>query len=438
MNGYRSINEDGVIKDILDLVDTIKNAEVDDIFDASKRSKFSSTSLARKTSNFVCVFPVMVSSSLTIDTAIMNMKAIERKAAIMIQLLFSAYQVQTAEGIDQVLGAFHKNIKLNGKLDIDDVIDVMDRLEESGHVIKTKPAQVQAIREDMKNIFCYFEETVNPSPLSNFSITRNNTTRDIVVEGYDRNRSNSERDRTAVKKNIVDIAKATNDLNRNAIISTDYKKANEMVPTMLTINLWYKPNDEATAIPLKNVVIGVKARLIPVAANDITNHIISKVEDRNILLQFIRATTRETNFVTDFLLAIDRAKIDALAHSRKGSANPMWKVLERRAMASKLKRLLGSNNNYMAITSLIVSQEDVDYVKKEYNIDVEDPDVVSPLFTNYNLLCFGISDESLEVAKFMFDTGEGNWENYSFTSLEREDKDNTYKKVVNLMTKVAR
>ena len=47
-------------------------------------------------------------------------------------------------------------------------------------------------------------------------------------------------------------------------------------------------------------------------------------------------------------------------------------------------------------------------------------------------------DEALEVAKFMFDTGDGNWENYSFSSLEREDKDNTYKKVVNLMTKVAR
>ena len=127
-----------------------------------------------------------------------------------------------------------------------------------------------------------------------------------------------------------------------------------------------------------------------------------------------------------------------MAHSKKGSANPMWKVLERRAMGSRLKRLIGSNNNYMAITSLIISQEDVDYMKKEYNVNIEDPSTVYPLFSNYNLMCFGISDESLEVAKFMFDTGEGNWENYSFTSLDREDKDNTYKKVVNLMTKVAR
>ena len=444
MAGYRSINEDGIIKDILDIVDTIKNADVDEIFDPSKRSKFASTSIARKTSNLICVFPIMVSSSLTIDTAVMNMKAIERKATIMIQLLFSAYQVQSSEGIDQVLGQFHKNIKLGSKMNIDDVVDVMSHLEESGKVVNVNPAQVKAIQEDMKGIFFYFEENVNPTSLGDFSVSQNKRTRDIVVEANGgkyadaKDRYAMVRDRTSAQKNIVDVAKGTQDLSKNAIINTDYRKANEMVPTMLTINLWYKPDDGSAAIALTNVVVGVKARLIPVASNDIVNHIISKVDDRNVLLQFIRATTRETNFVTDFLLAIDRAKIDALAHSKRGSANPMWKVLERRAMASKLKRLIGSNNNYMAITSLIVSQEDVDYVKKEFNIDVEDPKVVVPLFTNYNLLCFGISDESLEVAKFMFDTGDGNWENYSFTSLEREDKDNTYKKVVNLMTKVAR
>ena len=83
----------GIVRDILDLVDTVRDTDVEDIFDASKRSKYSTTSIARKTSDLVCVFPVMVSSSLSIDNAIMNMKAIERKCATMLQLLFSADQV---------------------------------------------------------------------------------------------------------------------------------------------------------------------------------------------------------------------------------------------------------------------------------------------------------------------------------------------------------
>ena len=428
MSEYRPFNE-SIVRDIFDLVDLIKNSDVDEMFDSKKRSPYSSTSLIRKTSNMVCVFPVMVSSSLSIDTAIMNMKAIERKATTVLQLLFSSYQLQTVEGIDQILSQFHKNIKLRDKMNIDDVISIMDRLEESGQVIKVNPAQVQAIKEDMKNISFYFEKNVNPVSLNEYSVSRNKASRDVVVErGID----------TRALKDISGYAKDRAELTKNAVLNTDYKKANEMVPTLLNLNLWYKPDKESPAVPFDNVVIGVKARLIPVAANDIVNHIMAKVDDKNVLLQFIRATTREISFAKDFLLAIDRAKIDALAHSRKGSANPMWKVLERRAMVSRLKRLIGSPNNYMSITSLIISQEDVDTIKKEYNVDVENPSTVYPLFSNYNLMCFGISDESLEVAKFMFDTGDGNWENYSFTSLEREDKDNTYKKVVNLMTKVAR
>ena len=423
----------GIVRDILDLVDTVRDTDVEDIFDASKRSKYSTTSIARKTSDLVCVFPVMVSSSLSIDTAIMNMKAIERKCATMLQLLFSADQVQTSSDLSQIIGQFQKNIKLNDKMTVDDVVAVMDRLNESGLTMRVNPALVEAVKEDMKNINFYFERNVNPQSLNEFEISRNKTSRETIVERYGSSRPSRTGGSTITKagKDLIDTT-------RNAYISTDYKKANEMVPTLITVNFYAPAGDTNMPVAVGNVVIGVKARLIPVASNDIVNHIMAKVDDKNILLQFIRATTRETNFVKDFLLAIDRAKIDALAHSRKGSANPMWKVLERRAMGSRLKRLIGSNNNYMAITSLIISQEDVDYIKKEYNVNVEDPSTVYPLFSNYNLLCFGISDESLEVAKFMFDTGEGNWENYSFTSLEREDKDNTYKKVVNLMTKVAR
>lgn len=421
-NDCRVLHET-IVKDIMDLFDLIRDTDVEDIIDSSKRSPYSKTSLAKLTDNLVCVFPVMVSSSLSIDSAVMIMKAIERKAAVMLQLLFSAYQVQNANNLADVLGQFHKNIKLNDKMTVDDVINVMDHLE--GVQLRVNPRQIQAIKEDMKNIQFYFEKSVNPNPISELSIGRNPVSREIVVEDRSHGFANLRR-----SSNTADISKS--------FAANDIKKANELMPTTLTVNFVYERTPGGMTIPVEGVVIGIKARLIPVSSNDITNHIISKIEDKNWLLQLIRATTRETSFVKDFLLAIDKAKVDALAHSRQGSANPMWKVLERRAMNSKLRRLLGSNNAYMAITTLCVSQEDVDYVKKEFNIDFEQPSNIDPLFSNLNLMCVCIVDEALEVAKFMFDTGDGNWENYSFSSLEREDKDNTYKKVVNLMTKVAR
>lgn len=414
-NNCRAIHET-IIRDLIDMADMIRDTDAEDILDRSKRDKFSTTSLARMTDNLVCVFPVMVSTSLSIDTSIMIMKAIERKGVVMIQLLFSAYQITNERNLADVLAQFHKNIKLNDKMTVDDVIAVMDTIGESVDM-KKDYALIEAVRRDMKNINFYFEQNVNPASLNSISVKKD-PYQGFVMEGFDRNRNNGVRKTTE-------------------LTNSDIKKANELVPSMVTVNLTYD-GPEGKAIKIESAVIGVKARLIPVASNDIINHLMTKVQDRNWLLQLVRATTREISFTKDFLFAIDRAKIDALAHSRRGSANPMWKVLERRAMGSKLKRLIGATNNYMAITTLAVSQEDVDYAQKQFNTDFSDPSVVDPLFSNLNLMCVCIADESLEVAKFMFDTGDGNWENYSFTSLEREDKDNTYKKVINLMTKVAR
>ena len=416
-NNCRAIHET-IIRDLIDAVDMIRDTDAEDILDRSKRSPFASTSLTRMTDNLVCVFPVMVSTSLSIDTSIMIMKAIERKGVVMLQLLFAAYQVTNQEDLASVINQFHKNIKLNDKMGVDDVIAVMDTIGESVDM-KKNYAMIEAVRRDMKNINFYFEQNVNPSSLNDISVKKD-PYQGFVMEGFGGNR----RDGNGVRKTTE-------------LTNSDIKKANELVPSMITVNLTYK-NDNGDNIKIESAVIGVKARLIPVASNDIINHLMTKVQDRNWLLQLIRATTREISFTKDFLFAIDRAKIDALAHSRRGSSNPMWKVLERRAMGSKLKRLIGASNNYMAITTLAVSQEDVDYAQKQFNTDFSDPSVIDPLFTNLNLMCVCIADESLEVAKFMFDTGDGNWENYSFTSLEREDKDNTYKKVINLMTKVAR
>ena len=136
------------VKELIDLIDTIRDTNIEEILDSRNRSKYSKTSLAKLTDNLVCVFPVMVSSSMSIDTAIMVMKAIERKAAVMLQLLFSAYQLQDSENLVDVLAQFHSNIKLNDKMDVDDVISVMDRITE-GAGVKVDYNALKAIREDM-------------------------------------------------------------------------------------------------------------------------------------------------------------------------------------------------------------------------------------------------------------------------------------------------
>ena len=82
-------------------------------------------------------------------------------------------------------------------------------------------------------------------------------------------------------------------------------------------------------------------------------------------------------------------------------------------------------------------QEEVDYMRKFNNMDVEHISNVIGLFESLNLMCIVIVDETLEVAKFIYDDNDPMWETISFTHLERESNDNTYKRVVNLMTKIS-
>ena len=85
------------------------------------------------------------------------------------------------------------------------------------------------------------------------------------------------------------------------------------------------------------------------------------------MTNLFRASTREISFFKDFLLAIDKAKVDAISLSdRNRTTDKMWKVLERRALLSKSHNLIKSANagSVAAITSLIISQDEVEYIKK--------------------------------------------------------------------------
>ena len=119
----------------------------------------------------------------------------------------------------------------------------------------------------------------------------------------------------------------------------------------------------------------------------------------------------------------------------KGSSNKMWKVLERRSVKSRIRRSMKMDNDATAISTLVISQNLVDYLKKTENISLEKTNTCRLLMESYNLMSIVIVDESMEVAKFLFDTGEDDFEVISFNNLERESSDGSYRKVVNLLSK---
>ena len=477
MNDCRSLHETSFGQ----IINTLFAKAEDEAKKAPKtKPAFSSSSLAKMTSNLILVFPVMISKQLSIDTAQMIAKAIELRGVQMVQMVFAANQI-TDDNINDVLSylsRFYSNIDTGDPthFSVDDFMAAVNKFSEA-KISPEDEKMLKAIKEDMGNLEFYFEDNISVPSLNNYSVKRKVGGYEVYTEGYshidpniyasttspdhgdvrgyaknytDAQKYNMSVDKAnqAAEKHGLDMAKlkAGTDKDRLSfakdfaptLLDTDVKKANDMLPTLLKVNFMVS-NPGGTATQVQGAIIGVKARLVPIESEDIVTQLTSRAKNSNFLLNLIRATTRETSFAMDFLFGINKAKIDAMAASKK-STHPMWKVLERRAKLSKSRRYTNANNAFMAITTLVISQEEADLIKNNSSgmYDYEDPKTVRKMLDSLNFICFAIADENLEIVKMFFDTENSGWENYPFAALQRENKNDDYKKIINLMTKIAK
>lgn len=458
MNNNCKMLHETYIKDIIDVIGSVKDM---DRIDWIRRG--STGSLARRSSNLILVFPVLISSQLSISTANIIAKAIERKCVSLLQILFSAINLTTAEDLYEYVAQFHHN--LGGRMTLDDFINAVDRLSESGDIDIIDKDLYDAVKEDMHNINYYLSETFNPTSINDYKLRTDyfgNTT--ILQEAP--NPTNGVRDYKSGNTNTnfasdnSSVHTTTNnitvngaggslslpgmsgngggnsdlkDFYRNQLLPQDVQKANELMPTMVAVK--FTSYNNAGLKHTQTGVIGVKAKLYPVDSMDIINRLSSKYKDKNGLFNLIRASTREISFFKDLAFAIDKAKLDAVSMSRESNNAKMFKLLERRAAKNRFSSLL-KKNDASPITSLVISQGEVEYLQRYNNLDMEKSYVTRVILEAYNLMDIVIADESLEIARFLFDDGDGIYETLPFDALEKEAKDNTYKKVINLMSKV--
>lgn len=472
MNQSRLLHET-ILRDVVDVISDIKD------FDQVEwiRNSNGTGSIARRASNLILVFPVIVSNTLSIQTASIISKAIERKCVALLRLLFASINLSKAKTIEEYIGQFHNN--LNRRLTLDDFMDAVDKLSESGEIEIIDRDLYEAVKEDMHNINFHLNEDLNPISINDY-IYRTNIYGEsaIVLEnniqaiteakgkngGGGNGNSKSVTDKVSDKlfdkmssrmddymdkmvggyNDIINRAydrkkdenlKDAVDYFRYQLLPQDVEKANELMPTLVTVS--FTSYDGTGLKHTQTGIIGVKAKLYPVDAMDIVSRISSKYKDSNSLFNLVRASTREISFFKDFAFAVEKAKIDAINMARESNNAKIFKLLERRAAKNRVTSLL-KKNDASPITSLVMSQDEVEYLKKYSSIDMEKSYVTRSILEAYNLMDIVIADESLEIAKFLFDDGDGLFESYPFDSLEKEASDSSYKKVINLMNKISR
>ena len=248
----------------------------------------------------------------------------------------------------------------------------------------------------------------------------------------------SDKDQFAAQQALA-RSKANVDYFKAQLLDSDVKKANELVPSLMIIRYnVVDANNPQNHNVVQEFIAGVKARLISCSAREIQDNITSVTSNRVSLVNLIRATTKEISFAKDFVAAIDQAKIDAKQSSRLSKTSPIWRSLQARATKSGLNRLRKNKaNDASAITSLIISMELSNVIKNDKNIDLSNPKVAAFIMESYNLMALVVVDEQTETAHFLLD-GEKYYQDYTFGALERETGDGSYKKIINLISKINR
>ena len=272
-----------------------------------------------------------------------------------------------------------------------------------------------------------------------YQIDKDKQARDDSIEDRDYQRMIQDR------KYALDLAQQRQGYLTKQLLPSDVKKVNELVPSMLILQFDGVNFDDAgnpidtNYRVLKQSVVGVKARLIPCDSYEIIDHVRSIEKTKISLLNLFRATTKEISFAKDFIGAVDQAKIEAKQNSKLSKTSPIWRALQNRANKSTMNRVIKKNraNDAGAITTLVVSAESADLLKKAYDIDLSLPSKAKYIMEQYNLLCLILVNEQTQVARFLFD-GEKYYQDYSFDMLERETGDGSYKKIVNLLSTINR
>jgi len=523
MNGREYFHE-SVVKDIVDILTDLKDFdEVQFINNAKANRSFKSITSATK--DLILTFPVMVSTDIEPDNAIMIAKAQEKKMASLRHILFTAISVGNNEDVYDYVRKFHSNVgSMNGTLD--SYSAALDKLattfgESYDATLKIDHAVLESVLEDLKESNYTLPDDVKETSLESYKVVPGYRTgyKDMIIQEHQQpinewrqvgnnisfdnvadaesyltqhwngidlsnidnwqyddathlytdpngnlhsdievNRARSAmtyarvgreappervtrtiQQSRADKNNPLDHAKYMESMTKahNAIVlNNEYKKANELQPTMMVVN--FMKHTESNGDFINTAVIGIKCKIYPVTSADIVNRISGKLQDKSFLTNFVRATTNEIAFFRDFLFAVDQAKFDAKSYGKNATSNKLWKVLERRSTKSKFRRSLKMYNDATAISTLVMSENDAEYLKKMHSIDILNVSHARKIMDSYNFMCMVIANQSTEVASFLYDTGDDTYEMIPFSGLEREASDNSYKKMVNLMAKISR
>lgn len=352
------------------------------------------TSLSSASNNMIARFPIVCSTGLSPKTMFMVSKAIEFKNAAELKLVLNsifAMNTDMANNTAELLRRFHDNT-------------------DTGHSVHGTITDIfESAKVGVEYQTQLLENQFNQLALHEIDSAQNNMRFNKFVASNTKN---------ANKGNFNLVAKLT---------PNEVLKANNLQPTAITVKMTFVVGGKTVE---KEVEVGVKTRIVPVSSENMIDNLVKAVKRNQNAFNFIKLITGEISFLKDFLFMSNQIKDDY-----KDKRNSMWNKLHIRGNVSKIQKYLSFGaKGLIPNTSIVMTKEEVEYVKLVHKIDLMDSKVIRSAIEHFFLSGIMIVDESAEEIYFIDDT----MNDYEFSTMEAllkiTNKESTnYKEVMEMI-----
>ena len=411
----------GILNDISEVVKSVSTL----VRTNSSAMKKNNDSLAKKAKEGILQFPAICSNSLDADTLSMASKALERNYATFAQIVYTmncVAQVDEIKGVGDFINKFHTNIGNTGTIDVlnlalKEALEDYSQTELDGMVLETilcKGSTNTIIHENSINLKEYMSG-FNLDVLNDLFIPAD-IRKEIIEENIAYNKNHRK-----YGDSLLEAEDEKNpNLNRIVIPSkvldnNELKKANELVPTTLTLKINFMDKNGNLAGE-RTFNIGVKVTLHPVSSDEIINNLCSARDTG--FFKFIRWTTGELSLVKDMLLNLNEIKLDVV--NKTAGKSGWFSTFKRlKAKSTILSKFSKGAQGFHPLGTIIISMDEAEIIKNKSGLDLTRVSDVKKVMDKFMLLGFVILDPATQTAMFIFDDSP-DFEMQPFSGLKRE------------------
>ena len=411
----------GILNDISEVVKSVSTL----VRTNSSAMKKNNDSLAKKAKEGILQFPAICSNSLDADTLSMASKALERNYATFAQIVYTmncVAQVDEIKGVGDFINKFHTNIGNTGTIDVlnlalKEALEDYSQTELDGMVLETilcKGSTNTIIHENSINLKEYMSgfnlDVLNdlfiPADIrkeiieENIAYNKNHRKYgDILLEAEDEKNPNL--NKISIPSKVLD--------------NNELKKANELVPTTLTLKINFMDKNGNLAGE-RTFNIGVKVTLHPASSEEIINNLCSARDTG--FFKFIRWTTGELSLVKDVLLNLNELKLDVV--NKTAGKSGWFSTFKRlKAKSTILSKFSKGAQGFHPLGTIIISMDEAEIIKNKSGLDLTRVSDVKKVMDKFMLLGFVILDPATQTAMFIFDDSP-DFEMQPFSGLKRE------------------